>query len=63
MNLNLYDTLGILRASVEADIRKTYKKLALIHHPDKGGDSEKFKSIKLAFETLSDPMKRQQYHA
>ena len=31
-----------------ADIKKAYRKLAIKHHPDKGGDPEKFKEISRA---------------
>lgn len=31
------------------------------HHPDKGGDQAKFKDISVAYDTLSDPQKRQDY--
>ena len=31
------------------------------HHPDRGGDPEKFKSITHAYETLSDPQKKEMY--
>ena len=35
-------------ASID-EINKAYKKLALIHHPDKGGELEKFNKIKQAY--------------
>ncbi len=35
--------------------------MAGIHHPDKGGDTAKFQKIQQAYETLSDPGKKQQY--
>ena len=31
------------------------------HHPDKGGDQNKFKDISVAYDTLSDTQKRQEY--
>lgn len=43
------------------EIRKAFKKLAIKHHPDRGGDSEKFKEINAAHEVLSDPEKRELY--
>lgn len=42
-------------------MKKAYRKLAVQHHPDKGGDPEKFKEISKAYETLSDPDKKQRY--
>lgn len=35
--------------------------MALTHHPDRGGDPEKFKEIQEAYEVLSDPEKRKNY--
>lgn len=40
---------------------RAYRKQSLQHHPDKGGDSDKFKEIASAFEALSDPQKREMY--
>merc|ERR1712232_1195545 len=42
-------------------IKKAYRKLCLIHHPDKGGDEHLFKEINAAHEILSDPQKRKIY--
>lgn len=44
-----------------ADIKKAYRKLAVIHHPDKGGDEATFKEITRAYEVLSNEEKRQIY--
>lgn len=35
-------------------IKAQFRKMALMHHPDKGGDPEKFKEINEAFSVLSD---------
>lgn len=40
-NEGLYQCLGISKDADENEIKKAYKKLALKHHPDKGGDIEK----------------------
>lgn len=47
-------------ASVQ-EIKKAYRKKAIKHHPDKGGDSEMFKKITEAYEVLSDTQKRKTY--
>ena len=57
----LYETLGLEKSADEKEIRKRYKKLAIKHHPDKGGDEAKFKEINAAYEILSDPEKRALY--
>ena len=44
-----------------SDIKKAYHKLALKHHPDKGGNAEKFRKIQMAYEVLSDEDKRRKY--
>ena len=60
-NNKFYNILGVDKRATSSEIKKAYRKLAVIHHPDKGGDSEKFKEISKAFETLSDESKRKQY--
>jgi len=57
-----YKLLEVDKDSSEADIKKAYRKLAVKHHPDKGGDPEKFKEISRAYEVLSDPEKREKYN-
>jgi curved DNA-binding protein len=56
-----YQTLGVGKNATEEEIKKAYRKMASQHHPDKGGDTAKFQEIQTAYETLSDPQKRQQH--
>ncbi len=61
-----YDVLGIARNANEADIKKSFRRLAMKHHPDRNaGNSkeseEKFKEIKEAYEVLSNPQTRSSY--
>jgi DnaJ family protein A protein 2 len=59
--MNPYKTLGVSQSSSGADIKKAYRDLAKIHHPDKGGDSEQFKKITRAYEVLSDNSSKKYY--
>lgn len=45
----------------DSDIKKAYRRESLIHHPDKGGDEEKFKLVVEAHAVLSDPQRRARY--
>lgn len=58
---SLYNLLEVDTNASPQDIKKAYRKLAMKHHPDKGGDPEKFKEINRAFEILGDPQKKQKY--
>lgn len=58
---SLYDTLGLSRGADASEIKKAYRKLAVEHHPDKGGDAERFKEVQKAYEILSDDHKRMIY--
>lgn len=57
----LYETLGIEKSATGPEIKKAYRKLAIKHHPDKGGDEHKFKEINAAYEILSDEEVRAKY--
>jgi len=59
--MNYYNILGIDKKATPDDIKKAYRRLASQHHPDKGGDTSKFQEIQTAYETLCDPVKKQQY--
>ena len=61
MNKDYYAVLGVDKAAGQSDIKKAYRELSKQHHPDKGGDAEKFKEISQAYTTLSDPDKRADY--
>ena len=56
-----YDVLGVGRDADPDEVKKAYRKLALMHHPDKGGDPEKFKQLQKAYEILSDDQRRAMY--
>lgn len=57
--MDYYSTLGVDRNATDDDIKKAYRKLAMKHHPDRGGDEATFKKISEAYDILSDPQKKQ----
>lgn len=56
--MNYYNTLGVNKNASEDEIKTAYRKMAMKHHPDRGGDEKRFKEIEEAYRTLSDPEKR-----
>jgi len=56
-----YKTLNLNKNSSLEEIKISYKQLAKQYHPDKGGTTEKFQEIQIAYETLSDENKRREY--
>jgi molecular chaperone DnaJ len=58
---DFYQILGVNENASQDEIKKAYRKLAVEHHPDKGGDENKFKKISEAYDTISDENKRSQY--
>jgi len=58
---DFYQILGVNQNATQDEIKKTYRKLAVEHHPDKGGDENKFKKISEAYDTIGDENKRSQY--
>ncbi|MFC1762398.1 DnaJ C-terminal domain-containing protein [Planctomycetota bacterium] len=62
---NYYDVLGVKKDASAAEIKKTFRKLARLYHPDVAKDKvtgeKKFKEINEAYEVLGDAEKRQQY--
>jgi len=69
-NINLYNLLDISYNSNLDDIKRAYKKKALIYHPDKNmnltkeemeKNTNKFREIRIAYEILGDPIRREKY--
>lgn len=66
--MNYYDTLEIKKDATEDDIKKSFRKLSKLYHPDTTTDvdkkkelEEKFKKINEAYSVLSDPQKRAEF--
>jgi len=57
----LYKILGVEKNATDREIKKAFKRAALKHHPDRGGDAEKFKEVEKAKQILTDPKKRKLY--
>ena len=60
-NMNLYQELELQPNCSQEDIKRQYRTLAHQHHPDRGGDAERFKRISIAYEVLSDTVRRAEY--
>lgn len=60
-----YETLGVARTASPDEIKKAFRKLARVYHPDvareKKNAEEKFKEVNEAYEVLGDPEKRRKY--
>ena len=62
MTMTYYQLLDITRNSSLDDIKKAYKRLAILCHPDKNeGNDEKFKELNEAYSVLSDQLKKIEY--
>ena len=61
MSADYYGTLGILPNAPEDVVKAVYRALAKKHHPDAGGDPDRFRAIAEAYEVLSDPIRRRDY--
>jgi len=64
-NEDYYKILGVDEKSGDDEIKKSYRKLSMIHHPDKNGNTDeskqKFQELNQAYETLSNPNERRKY--
>lgn len=63
---DFYEVLGVSPNASESEIRKAYRKLALIWHPDKNPERQeeaciKFREISQAYDVLSKPESRQSF--
>ena len=63
---DFYKLLNVDKNASDAEIKKSYRSLAMKYHPDRNADNPeaaevKFKQIKEAYEVLSDPKKRSAY--
>ena len=61
MKKNFYKELGLKQSATKDEIKSSYRSLVKKHHPDTGGEKDKFLAIQLAWETLNDPIKKAKY--
>jgi DnaJ family protein A protein 2 len=61
--MSLYDILGVSKGAATEDIRKSYRRLAMEKHPDRGGNTEEFQKLQEAHEILTNPESRAHYDA
>lgn len=61
--MKYYETLNVSPSATDAEIKKAFRKLAKEHHPDAGGDEDKFREISEAYDVLSDSEKRKMVDA
>lgn len=59
--VNYYTLFGIDETADETAIKKRYRELSKLHHPDMGGSQEKMAEINEAFHVLSDWWRRKQH--
>lgn len=56
-----YEVLGVGKSASADEIKKAFRRSAVEHHPDRGGDEAKFKELNEAYEVLKDTDKRKRY--
>ncbi len=60
--MNPYEVLQVDHKATDQQIKASYRKLSKAHHPDKeGGTKAGFEKVKLAFDVLSSPERRERY--
>ena len=60
---NYYDILWVKEDASQEEIKKAFKKAAVKHHPDRGGDKKKFQEMNEAYQVIGDEKKKGQYDA
>lgn len=58
-----YEELGVGKDATPEEIKRAFRRKAAKHHPDRGGDTEKFQALSVACDVLTDPQRRAAYDA
>ena len=53
-----YEILGLVPGATLAEVKAAHRRLAMDHHPDRGGDPERFKLVQAAYETIKRELAR-----
>ena len=70
MDHDAFHTLGLCRHEIstmepsdsgDKAVKKAFQRLALVHHPDKGGDAEKFNQLRQAYAEIATEERRADY--
>ena len=56
-----YQSLGLKFDATQEEIKSAYRRLAGVHHPDRGGSPEVFHRIQAAYEVIGQPKSRREY--
>lgn len=59
--MDYYSILGLNKTASDDEIKQAYRKMAMKHHPDRGGDEKRFKEISQAYDVLSSPEKKKMF--
>ena len=58
---NYYNILGVNESADSNEIKRSFRKLSMKHHPDRGGSKETFQKINEAYQILGEESKRKTY--
>lgn len=59
--MNAYEVLGVPEVASADEIRAAFRRLAFIHHADRGGDAERHALVTRAWNLVGDPERRARY--
>lgn len=51
-----HDVLGVAPNATREEVREAFRKLAMKHHPDRGGDAAQFAAVRAAYDAMSEKL-------